>query len=290
MPKKYIWGKGDAIMSNKVLLLLADGMRPDFVLNCGNAFAQMFLKESVYTMDGRAVMPSVTLPCHMSLFHGVTPERHGILTNTYVPQVRPVRGLCEVLREAGKRNGFYYDWEELKDLYRPGNVSDAVFMQGDAYSYENSMVRMTKIVVERLKENFLDFMFVYFGLPDHAGHKYGFTSEEYREAVKSVWDNIKSIKESLPGDCGMIVTADHGGSGRGHGTDSADDMTIPIIFNGDMFKNIDRTKIKAANITDIAPTITEVMAVSSDSEWEGQSLLGALGKDCAADQNCNNSL
>ncbi|MDO4829744.1 MAG: alkaline phosphatase family protein, partial [Clostridia bacterium] len=82
-------------MANKVVLILVDGMRPDAVLTCGNEKMKARINECAYTLHARTVMPSVTLPCHMSLFHSVDPDRHGILTNTYVPQVRPVEGLYE---------------------------------------------------------------------------------------------------------------------------------------------------------------------------------------------------
>ena len=84
----------------RVLLILVDGMRPDALKNL--ATAQEFAQKSIYTMEARTVFPSVTLPCHMSLFHSVDPWRHGITTNVYTPQVRPVKGLCEVLRENKK--------------------------------------------------------------------------------------------------------------------------------------------------------------------------------------------
>ena len=35
------------------------------------------------------------------------PERHGTVTNTYVPQVRPVRSLVEVLHSAGKTTAMF---------------------------------------------------------------------------------------------------------------------------------------------------------------------------------------
>ena len=82
----------------KVLLILADGMRPDALKNI--PLAQALLKKSTYSLAADTVMPSVTLPCHMSLFHSVDPSRHGTTTNTYAPQVRPVEGLCEVLHHA----------------------------------------------------------------------------------------------------------------------------------------------------------------------------------------------
>lgn len=258
-------------MNNKVLLLLADGMRPDFI-PCENGFVSDFLKNSVYTMKGQTVMPSVTLPCHMSLFHSVTPDRHGISTNTWTPQVRPVKGICEVLREAGKKSGFLFDWEELRDLVRPGNMTYNYFIRGGDYSYGKTMPRITENVLKCLKENSLDFIFVYFGLPDDTGHGIGFTSEEYRVSITSVWDNIKIIKEALPAEYGMIVTADHGGHGRGHGLDCPEDMTIPIIFNGEVFSKINADKINDANIIDIAPTITRAMGVKADSDWEGKNL------------------
>lgn len=87
----------------KVLLTLLDGMRPDALTACGSEFANELLQNTgTYTLTATTVMPSVTLPCHMSLFHSVPPERHGIVTNIFTPQVRPVQGICERVRAAGK--------------------------------------------------------------------------------------------------------------------------------------------------------------------------------------------
>ena len=62
-------------MNNKVILISIDGMRPDGLLNCGNAYVEELKKIASYTFDAKTVFPSVTLPCHMSLFHSVPPER-----------------------------------------------------------------------------------------------------------------------------------------------------------------------------------------------------------------------
>lgn len=84
----------------KVLLVLADGMRPDAMKNIDEA--KELMKKSAYTLDGKTVFPSITLPCHMSLFHSVDPMRHGTTTNIYTPQVRPINGLCEELKKMVK--------------------------------------------------------------------------------------------------------------------------------------------------------------------------------------------
>ena len=92
----------------KILLVLIDGMRPDALADIPQV--KRMMTEATYSLDVRTVMPSVTLPCHMSLFHSVDSDRHGITTNTYTPQVRPIAGLCEQLKAAGKQCAFFYNW------------------------------------------------------------------------------------------------------------------------------------------------------------------------------------
>ena len=84
----------------KVIMILMDGMRPDAFLACDHPYIHEIMKKAYYTLDGQTVMPSVTLPCHISMFHSVTPQRHGITTNVYIPMARPLNGLLEQLKLA----------------------------------------------------------------------------------------------------------------------------------------------------------------------------------------------
>ena len=90
-------------MAEKVILVLVDGMRPDGLLQCGHPFVDTLRKNATVYLQAQTVNPSVTLPCHMSLFHSVDPERHGITTNTYIPQVRPLEGLVDRLDNHGRQ-------------------------------------------------------------------------------------------------------------------------------------------------------------------------------------------
>ena len=56
---------------NKVILISIDGMRPDGLLSCGNGFVEEFKKITSYTFCAKTVYPSITLPCHLSMFHSV---------------------------------------------------------------------------------------------------------------------------------------------------------------------------------------------------------------------------
>ena len=132
----------------KAILVLVDGMRPDALRACGNPGVEEMLAGSTYTLEGRTVMPSVTLPCHMSLFHSVDPDRHGVTTNVYTPQVRPVEGPVERLALAEKKCAFFYTWEELRDLSRPDHLAYSLMI--NQHRCENTDNLITDAAIEYL--------------------------------------------------------------------------------------------------------------------------------------------
>lgn len=253
----------------KVIVILPDGMRPDSLTDI--AAAQKIIGESSYSMDAQTVFPSVTLPCHISLFHSVTPQRHGTTTNTYMPQVRPVNGLCEVLKQADKKCAIFYNWEEIRDVSRPNSLAHSCFYAGRRIGYKQAGEELTEAAISYLKKYDTDFTFIYFGYPDMQGHNYGWMTDEYTEAIQSSWNNIEKLMNALGDEYTYIITADHGGHDRTHGTDMPEDMIIPIIIKG---KDFEAGKIlENANIMDIAPTVTKLLGVEPDSEWEGNALI-----------------
>ena len=256
------------IMNNKTILILSDGMRPDAVIQSGHPVVKRFLEESYYSMTARTVMPSVTLPCHMSLFHSVPPDRHGILTNTYFQMVRPINGIMEVLREARKNCGVFYMWEELRDLWQPDSIAYSGYISGHIYR-EKAAPRLTEECIRYIKEFEPDFVFLYFAETDAMGHGSGWMGEKYMYALERAWSMIGQVDDAIDG-YNIIVTADHGGHERNHGTDLPEDMTIPIFIKGE---GIAPGQFDGGSILDIAPTIAKLCGVMPDPEWEGKSLI-----------------
>lgn len=255
----------------KVLLILVDGMRPDAISACKNEFAVRMAEESTFcTMEAQTVFPSVTLPCHMSLFHSVVPSRHGILTNTYAPMARPVDGLVEKLHAAGRKCSFYYTWEELRDLAKPGTLTESVFATMYGADVQDPEEAVTKAAAAAVRRDAPDFLFLYLGLADETGHRYGWMSEEYLTAVSHAWDRIREITEELPEEYRVVILADHGGHEFNHGSDAPEDMTIPVIIKG---KKEDHFRGGAVSILDIAPTVADWLGVTADTAWTGRSLL-----------------
>ncbi|MBQ7792660.1 MAG: alkaline phosphatase family protein, partial [Clostridia bacterium] len=186
--------------------------------------------------------------------------------------VRPIAGLCEVLRRAGKKNAFFYNWEELRDLARPDSLMHSYFYSGHQEGwYETANKKVTDAALSYIAEEKPDFVFLYLGWTDEAGHKYGWMTEDYMHAVKESWKDIKRVTDAFSDEYTVIVTADHGGHDRSHGTDMPEDMTIPVFFMGERFP--ENKTIENVSILDLAPTIATLLGAEPDAEWEGKSLI-----------------
>ena len=253
----------------KVILISIDGMRPDGFLQCGHPFIHEMMRKGSYTLNARTVTPSVTLPCHTSMFHSVPPQRHGITTNLYIPFARPINGLFEQIKMHGGVSAMYYGWEPLRDVSRPESLKFSAYI--NAYMEEKSDDALTDLAMERIEKSHPDFVFLYMVETDEkGGHDHGWMSKEYLDCIYTAIDNVKRVYEAFGEEYTVIVTADHGGHDRCHGTERVEDMTIPMCFLGDRFE--EGRELDGVSILDLAPTIADVMGITRAVEWEGKSL------------------
>lgn len=257
-------------MKQKVVLICVDGMRPDGFLQCGNPLIEKLMERGSWTMNARTVTPSVTLPCHMSMFHSVTPARHGITTNLYTPPVRPINGLFEQAHLYDLSTAFFYGWEPLRDIARPLSVKSANFRC--ARHFEDSDTLLTTQFLEFLQTEQPDFTFLYLVETDEkGGHDHGWMTPEYLHCVSVAVENINRVLEAVNESDTVIVTADHGGHDQTHGTELPEDMTIPMLFIGPDFGP--GKELKNVSILDLAPTIADILKIRPAREWEGHSLI-----------------
>ena len=77
------------------ILFVIDGCRPDGIQEANTPNIDTLIEDGAYTFNAQSVVPSSTLPCHTSMFRAVTPSRHGITTNSWMPMVRPVSSIAE---------------------------------------------------------------------------------------------------------------------------------------------------------------------------------------------------
>jgi len=250
-----------------VVFISLDGVRPDAITTAQCPTLTSLCERGASTLQARSVIPSITLPCHMSIFHSVPPTRHGITSNIYVPMARPLPGLVEVLHAAEKRTAFFYNWEQLRDLARPGNISFSYFT--DTALQPDGDDQTVTAAINFIQNEKPEFVFLYVGTVDTAGHAYGWMSDEYLHQLVHIDSLLNGFFQALPSQYTAILHSDHGGHDRNHGTDSDEDMTIPWIAVGPDIKK-GYTIQAQISLLDTAPTIASILGIAPHREWEGQ--------------------
>jgi len=248
------------------MLLIVDGLRADALetAHCPNIAA--LRRQGATTLRASSVMPSVTLPCHMSIFYSVLPARHGITTNEWMPMARPLPGLIDVAHTVGLQCASFYNWEPLRNLSQPGSLNVAYFR------HSNQRPDGDQLIADQVARHFSngcpDFAFVYFGTLDEIGHRVGFMSDGYMAQLRRVDDAIGTVIGALPPNATVLLTSDHGGHERSHGTEQPEDMTIPWIIAGPGVRRDYEIEMEVS-LLDVAPTLARALGITPHPDWEG---------------------
>jgi len=260
-----------------VLFIMLDGLRPDAISPERTPTLTKVIAEGASTLKAQSVFPSITVPCHTSIFHSVPPQKHGIMDNDWhdvdwYSKDRPITGLVEHLKANDKKTGFIYNWDHLRHLTRPGHLYfnyciDTGYALDDSHIVEQSIMH--------LKNPICDFYFIYFSSIDMAGHVYEWMSEDYLKQVSIVDSQVATILEHMPEDAVAIIHADHGGHEREHGTDMPEDMTIPYMIYGAGVKQ-GQTLERAINLLDTAPTVAHLLGIQPHGDWQGTAITEAF--------------
>lgn len=254
-----------------IILVMIDGMRPDAILQAACPHIENVMSTGAFTLTARSVLPSITLPCHTSIFHSVPPERHGIVTNDWQPMARPLPGLAEVAKKHDKRCAFFYNWENLRDLSRPGHLEYSFF--ANTAEVRPPLPEGDHIIAQAanhyIKTEHPDFSFVYLGTVDVFGHIHGWMSDEYLQQLERADEALGLLLDNLAKDVTVLVQSDHGGHGRTHGTDAPEDMTIPWMIKGPHIQQGYKIE-KELSLLDTAPTIAHLLNMPASPQWEGR--------------------
>ena len=257
------------VKTSPTVFVLIDGLRPDALAaaRCSNLVT--LCTRGAVTLHASSVIPSITLPCLMSIFHSAPPTRHGITTNDWIPMAQPLPGLADLACTAGLRSAFFYNWEPLRNLSLPGSLAFSYFRDNVTDSDGDQVI--ADEAVRYISSDHPDFAFVYFGTLDEAGHDYDYMSDGYLAQLERVDDALGTLLGALPADATVLVTSDHGGHDRMHGTDRPEDMTVPWIVVGPGIRPGYEVKTPVS-LLDTVPTLARVLGIIPHPDWEGRCL------------------
>jgi predicted AlkP superfamily pyrophosphatase or phosphodiesterase len=266
-------------MPTKILLIILDGCRPDALQQANIPRLDSLWQTGAYTWNARTVMPSVTLPCHNTMFRSVSPQKHGVgADNVFRQSAAAFPSITDVAKLGNKRTGMFYSWEQLRDLSAPGSL-DISYCVNATYGDDND-TPVARVAAAYLAERQPDFCVLYLGDIDITGHLHGWMSPEYIAAIETNDGAVGIVLDALEAagirnQYTILVQADHGGHDTDHGTDMPEDMTIPWIINGVGVKpgHIIESPV---NMADTPATIAHLLELERPAVWEGQPVYEAF--------------
>lgn len=263
------WGEGKK--ADRVVLVSFDGLRPDAInINKHNAFAKI-IAEGASTMNAKTVLPSVTLPSHVSMLTGVMPEHHHVVENNWFPWSPKVKvaTVFQLVKRSRKGTAFVCGKEKLGMLNISGSIDRYKFVPFHSKVEKD----ITSFAVNFLKDPKISLLFIHYPFPDHGGHQLGWMSSGYLSEVNRINAELSRLLNVISQDKShktlLIVTADHGGHDKTHGTDSKEDRTIPWIAWGPMVKH-KFIITERVNIFDTTAVILDAFDLPIPKDIEGK--------------------
>lgn len=255
-----------------VVIITIDGMRPDALELADTPTLDGLRAIGAYSPNAQTIIPSFTLPSHVSMFSGVVPQKHGIVEGLPCIGCPLAIGptLFSVAHDAGLRTALVTGKKKLDYLVLPHSVDEP--RCGDVHDPE-----VKKEALEIIEAGLPNVMFIHFPDTDRVGHAYGWMSENQLYAVSFadglIGEIVAALKEgNYWNNTLLIVTADHGGHGFKHGDDSPVDRTIPWLAVG---PGVPQGVILTSTINtyDTAATAAYALNLDIPERWDGKPVM-----------------
>ena len=262
----------------RALIISVDGLRPDVLLRADAPRIRGMVDSGSFTFWARSTVYSLTLPTHVSLLTGVIPEAHGIVWNGDLPLTQPIYSRVPTLFELAGKAGYSTACITGKGKFdvvdKPGTIDFTYFPDESKTDAKTVTVK----AMEVLKQHRPDVTFVHLPDVDVVGHANGWGSPEQLAAIHDVDACVGQILDTLAelklaDETVVILTADHGGAGRQHGSEDFRSRHIPWIITGPgIRKNYDLTNNRdlSVEVYDTFSVVTKLLAIPVAKKVNGK--------------------
>lgn len=259
--------------TDNVVIISIDGLRPDAIARFKAKTMQRLIRDGSATLSAKTISPSITLPSHTSMLTGQGPENHGITWNSNQTEAQSTVAIPTVFglaRKQGLTTAAFFSKGKFNHLEVPASLDYTQAPPGDD---KWSASRTASDVERYLAIAQPNLLFVHFGEPDYSGHVWGWMSWAYGRAVRKADAAVARVLQAADrsygvGNYTVLLTADHGGHGRSHGSVRPENVTIPWIAWGNSVRT--GVNISGSVVTmDTAGTALWLLGVGAPDDWAG---------------------
>lgn len=239
-----------------------------------------------WTLGKRSVMPSASAINWASMFNGLPTEMHGFYNWNSLRGVIPStsdngRGIpptiFDLVRDQHPKaeTGCVYDWDCI------GPLADTTVMDYHKFikTYQGEEVLITpedytKLAVDYIIGKKPELFVFYFGFIDNVGHNSGWYSPEYMQAQRDLDKGIGLIIQAIRDagildDTVIILTSDHGGTGKGHGGFTLLELETPFALYGKKIRQGFEIPVPVMQY-DTAAIIADLLGIKIPADWRGR--------------------
>jgi arylsulfatase A-like enzyme len=269
----------------RVILVVLDGLRPDAIERFDLHHLHRLQQRSASTHRARTVEPSITAAAMGSLFTGVRPQQHGLISDRFhIPRTAgTLNPLPRTLLEANYPTSAFVT--EIPVLFRGIGariarhlgVSNARFAGKDAAG-------ILAVAEHTIATQRRGLIIMHWPDADEAGHAHGWMSPEYGVAAQRMDAALERLTKAadVPYDAGtlLVLLSDHGGGGvvaNDHGTDHPFDSTIFVTLAGRQI--VPGSLGDDVSLLDVPATVLWALGVKAPTEYVGTPLRAAFRAD-----------
>lgn len=215
-----------------VIIVSIDGLRPDAIPLTDAPNLRRLRQIAAWATQARTITRSYTLPSHTSMLTGVDADRHGLVHNNFSPRhgFTRVPSALYYAHDAGFTTAMFVSKPKFRHIAIPGSV--------DVFSRPDYVCRpVMNAAVEHIRHTHQGLTFIHLSEPDGAGHDRGWMTASYLRAIAAADVCIGTLLTAIDNRADrdrilLIISSDHGGHGRTHGSTREEDLRIPWIAWG----------------------------------------------------------
>ena len=278
------------VQTEHVILFVLEGFSQDSLKGGTMPTLSRLVKDGSVTWSATAVKPALRLPTMASLITGMPVEKHGITWNVFefsrgYPRAPSVFDYLDL--SGGRDSAIFLMDESLYQLARPEPYTD--YQMCGPLKPECSTDRIVSYIRQYFKKAtsghgyghaipaLPHFLVVHLPEAGRAGIAQGWTSKEYREALRSVDKAINSVldlykEKGLIKGTTLFVTS-LSAKGRDPGQDQADAAMpmVPWIASGVGIKH-GYAIHQPVSILDTGATVMRTLGLQTHTEWESHAV------------------
>jgi predicted AlkP superfamily pyrophosphatase or phosphodiesterase len=267
----------------RVVIISIDGLRPDLLIRAKTPYIHGLVASGASSFWARTTEVSITLPSHVSMLTGVTPEVHGITWNDDSGDDKTVGvpTVFEIAKRGGYTTAMVAGKSKFVVLAKPDTL-DALSLPPKGSKDDDLVV--AKSAVATIKDTQPELLMIHFPSNDSAGHQYGWGSAQQIAAVERADEAVGMVlaaldQAELRDRTLIILSADHGGQGKSHGANDVRSRHIPWIASGPGVKknydlNLDPKTV--INTEDTFATALYVLGLMPPEHISGKPVLRAF--------------